>query len=199
MRDTVTGMPSAPPAPWRPRPTARVRSWLGDWVVVALWLAVLTVVGLLVGQRLADAAGPSSPGAVPLLAADLAIMLATVVPYVVYLSVTESSPRRATLGKRWSGLVVADAEGGVARTGQIWLRNVVKALPWQLAHLGVSRAILEVQLPLATTLTVVSLLLAGACMAPALVGGRGLHDRLAGTRVERIPAEPAEPATGADR
>lgn len=195
-------MPSpAAPAAWRPRPTARVRSWLGDWLVVAVWLAVLTVVGLLVGQRFADAAGPALPGVVPLILADLAITLITVVPYVVYLSVTESSPRRATLGKRWSGLVVADVDGGAARAGQVWLRNVVKALPWQLAHLGVSRAILEVQTPLAMTLTVLSLVLAGACMAPALVGGRGLHDRVAGTRVERIgPADRADaPGTGTDR
>lgn len=191
-------MPSpAAPAAWRPRPTARVRSWLGDWLVVAVWLAVLTVLGLLVGQRFGDAVGPALPGVVPLVLADLAITLLTVVPYVVYLSVTESSSRRATLGKRWSGLVVADAQGGPAQTAQVWLRNVVKALPWQLAHLGVSRAILEVQLPLAMTLTVLSLVLAGACMAPALVGGRGLHDRLAGTRVERAPAEDRVPAEGA--
>lgn len=66
---------------------------------------------------------------------------------------------------------------------------------------GVSRAILEVQTPLAMTLTVLSLVLAGACMAPALVGGRGLHDRVAGTRVERVGSEDRAdtPGTGLDR
>lgn len=179
-------MPSASAvSTWRPRPVARVRSWLGDWLVVAGWLGVLGLVGLLVRPLLDGSAAPWSPSQRDLLVADLLITLATVVPYVIYLSVTESSPRRATVGKRWAGLVVADASGGPATAGQVWFRNIVKALPWQLAHLGVSRAIFEVQLPLALTLTVLSLVLAAACMAPALVGGRGVHDRLAGTRVQR--------------
>ncbi|GGK62477.1 RDD family protein [Ornithinimicrobium pekingense] len=179
-------MPSAPAlTTWRPSPAARVRSWLGDWLVVAGWLALLTLLGVLV-RPLLDVPGPAgAPGPRRVLAADLAISLVTVVPYVLYLFVTESSPRSASLGKRWAGLVVAGATGGPARTGQVFARNVVKALPWQVAHLGVSRAVLEVQLPIGMTLVVLSLVLAAACMVPSLVGGRGLHDRVAGTRVQR--------------
>lgn len=177
-------MPSAPATTWRPAPWARVRSWLGDWLVVAVWLGVLTLVGFLVRPLLGSDA-PAAPAARQLLVADLLITLATVVPFVVYLSVTESSRMRATLGKRWAGLVVADVSGERAGAGQVWLRNVVKALPWEVAHLGVSRAIFEVQTATAITLTVLSLVLAALCAAPALTGGRGLHDRMAGTRVER--------------
>ncbi|AXH94893.1 RDD family protein [Ornithinimicrobium avium] len=184
-------MPSAPPVTtWRPAPVARVRSWLGDWFVVAAWLGLLALVGLLTRPLLTGDA-PAAPSGRQLLVADLLITLATVVPFVVYLSVTESSRRRATLGKRWAGLVVVDASGGRAGTGQVWLRNIVKALPWEIAHLGVTRAIFEVQTAAAITLTVLSLVLAAACAAPALIGGRGLHDRMAGTRVERASWSPA--------
>lgn len=179
-------MPPVPPVTnRRPGPAARVRSWLGDWLVVALWLGLLALLGLVVAPLLDAGRASDPPGPRALLLADLAIALVTVVPYVVYLSASESSHRRATVGKRWAGLVVADAAGGVATTGAVWLRNVVKALPWQLAHLGVSRAILEVQLPLALLLNVLALALAAACVVPALVGGRGLHDRVAGTQVQR--------------
>lgn len=187
-------MPSAP-LTWRPAPLARVRSWLGDWLVVAVWLGVLALVGLVV-RPLLGGGSPAAPAARQLLVADVLITLATVVPFVVYLSLTEASRMRATLGKRWAGLVVADESGGPAGTGQVWLRNVVKALPWEVAHLGVSRAIFEVQTVAAVSLTVLSLVLLALCAAPALVGGRGLHDRMAGTRVERASWDGAREAVG---
>lgn len=176
-------MPSAA-APWRPAPAARVRSWLGDWLVVALWLGVLTLVGVLTRPLLGSDA-PPAPVARQLLVADLLITLATVVPFVVYLAACESSRARATLGKRWAGLVVADVSGERAGAGQVWLRNIVKVLPWQVAHLGVSRAVFQVQPTTAVVLLVLSLVLLALCAAPALVAGQGLHDRMAGTRVQR--------------
>jgi uncharacterized RDD family membrane protein YckC len=191
-------MPSTAPATsFRPGPVARVRSWLGDWLVVAAWLALLTLLGVAVrplldlGGLLGSAVPPAPRDVV---VADIVITVLTVLPYIAYLSVSESSPRRATVGKRWAGLVVVGGSGGSAPKGAVWLRNVVKALPWQLAHLGVSRAILDVQLPLAFLLTLLALGLAAACAVPALIGRRGLHDRLAGTRVQ--PGAPTD-AVGA--
>lgn len=182
-------MPSAPAtATWRPAPAARVRSWFGDWLVVGAWLGVLSLVALLLRPLLGDP-DPGPPGLRALLVADGAVALATVVPYVAYLALSESSRHRATVGKRWAGLVVADVTGARPGTSQVWLRNLVKALPWHVAHLGVLRAVLDVQPTLAVTLIGLSLVLAGACAAPALAGGRGLHDRVAGTRVERASPE----------
>ncbi len=189
-------MPSAPPtrapASWRPSPRARVGSWLADWAVVGLWLGVLTIAGLVLRPALGlSATFTVSPGS--LLASDIAITLATVVPYVCYLALTESSSRQATLGKRWAGLVVTALDGGPPSRSAIWLRNVVKALPWQLAHLGAARGILEVQEGWGLALVVLSLALAVLCAAPALAGGRGIHDRAAGTRVARVATAGAAP------
>ena len=197
----IAAASSIVPSAGRPSPVARVRSWLGDWAVVCLWLAVLTLVGLVVRLVIDLAPAPATPSSGDLLRSDLLITVFTVLPYVAYLAVTESSARHATLGKRWAGLVVTDADGGAPSTAAVWWRNVLKALPWQLAHLGVSRAIFEVQTPWAMGLTVGSLLLLAACAVPALLGGRGIHDRLAGTRVQRLNAasDPLTPASDPGR
>ncbi|QFG68959.1 RDD family protein [Ornithinimicrobium pratense] len=181
-------MPSTPdataPPSLRPRPLARVRSWLLDWLVVGAWLGVLAVVGLAARPLLPSGeAGATTLRA--LLTADVLITVATVLPYLLYLVLTESSPRRATLGKRWAGLRVAAADGSSPVTGSVWVRNLIKVLAWQLGHLGFTRGMLETQVGLGIGLAVAGTLLGLACAVPALVGGRGIHDRIAGTRVER--------------
>ncbi|ANS80683.1 hypothetical protein SGUI_3287 [Serinicoccus hydrothermalis] len=175
---------SSPSVAWRPpAPLARVRSWLGDWLVIGAWIGVLSLVGAVVVPRLElPGAGAATPRG--LLVADLVFTVITVLPWWLYLLLTESSGRRATLGKRWAGLVVAGAAGGVASAAAVWGRNLVKVAPWQLAHLGVSRSIYQVQTGWAAVFLGLSLALLAACAAPALAGGRGLHDRVAGTRVE---------------
>lgn len=180
--------PEAPAAggTW-PRPVARVRSWLLDWVVVGVWLGVLALVGLVVRPLLPEGDGGAT-SLRQLLTADLLITLGTVVPYLLYLALTESSSRRATLGKRWAHLRVSAADGSAPGTGAVWVRNIVKALPWQLGHMGFLRGMFEMQAGLGIGLTVLSLLLALACALPALAGGRGIHDRIAGTRVEQSVA-----------
>lgn len=168
----------------RPGPVARVRSWVLDWLVVAAWLGVLAVVGLLLRPLpSADDGGGTTLSA--LLTADVLITVATVLPYLLYLALTEASPRHATLGKRWAGLRVAAADGSAPSVGAVWVRNVAKVLAWQLGHLGFTRAMFEVQVGLGVGLSVAGTLLGLACAVPALAGGRGIHDRIAGTRVER--------------
>ena len=167
----------------RPAPVARVRSWLGDWLVIGVWIGVLTAVGAFLVPRL-DLPGASATSVRGLLVADLIFTLITVLPWWLYLSITEASRRRATLGKRWAGLVVVGPTPGSAGRA-VWGRNLVKASPWQLAHLGVSRMLFELQTGWAVVFLVLSLGLLAACAVPALTGGQGIHDRVAGTRVER--------------
>ncbi|HSP59814.1 MAG TPA: RDD family protein [Ornithinimicrobium sp.] len=182
---------------WHPSPGPRVTSWLVDWAVVGAWLGVLTLVGLLVRGSWSTPQA-SAPTTGTLLLTDLLLTLGTVVPYVLYLALAESSPARATLGKRVGHLVVAGEHGGRAAAGAVWVRNLVKASPWQLAHLGVSRAVLDLQPGAAMVLVLLSLVLVAACAVPSLVGGRGLHDRLAGTRVERATGVPAARSSQAE-
>lgn len=176
----------------RPSPGARLRSWFGDWLVIGAWLLVLTLVAWLAGLWSGGPA-PSRPTAGELLLGDVAVALATVVPFLLYLALSESSPHRATVGKRWAHLVVTGAGGGTASRSAVWTRNLVKVLPWQLAHLAVSRMVLDVQLTAAVVLDVASLVLLALVAVPALTGGQGLHDRVAGTRVS-VRGRTADPA-----
>ena len=67
------------------------------------------------------------------------------------------------------------------------LRNVLKFLPWQLAHLGVRQVVSGVGgragSVAGATLLVAGLTLLTADVVLSLHTGTALHDRLAGTRV----------------
>jgi hypothetical protein len=74
------------------------------------------------------------------------------------------------------------------RLPQIMIRNAVKLLPWQLAHVAVVRIILEVDAPVVIGLTyVLSLAIPVLSMAMAWRDQlhRAMHDRAARTRVIR--------------
>jgi uncharacterized RDD family membrane protein YckC len=176
----------------RPAPGPRLRSWFGDWLVIGAWLLALTLASWL-GRLWSLGPAPSRPTAGELVVGDVAVTLATVVPFLLHLALSESSRHRATLGKRWAQLVVTAADGGPVSTSAVWTRNLVKVLPWQLAYLAVSRVVLDVQLTAAVVLDVAPLVLLALVAVPALTGGQGLHDRVAGTRVT-VGDRAADPA-----
>ena len=116
--------------------------------------------------------------------ADLAVTALTVLPYLVYLVVSEAGPGRATLGKRRGGMVVSGRSGHKPATWRVVVRNLVKVLPWQLGHMGTMRlATVEQVTTSAMVLEVGSLALLAAVVVPILLGRRGVHDLAAGTRV----------------
>ena len=167
----------------------RLLSWWWDYLAILAWLAVTTLV---IG--LASAAGwiDLMPIWSRPIAAELFIPLITVVPYFIYLVVTESGPAHATWGKRRSHLVVGNADGSVARPGRIVVRNLVKVLPWQFGHMAAMRFATGAQIGLAAAFNTMSLILLIAVAGPALAGRRGLHDRIAGTSVQALP-DPTSP------
>lgn len=127
--------------------------------------------------------------------ADVIAFAASVVPVWLYLTTTESRAAGATWGKRWAGLRVVGPFGRRAHPARIAVRNAVKLVPWQLAHLGVV-ALLSSR----DTATLVSPAIAWLPISAtyALVGlsvalmflrddHAALHDLIAGTRV--VPAE----------
>lgn len=117
------------------------------------------------------------------LAADLAVTVLTVVPFLVYLVRTEAGPAHATWGKRRSGLMVEAADGPPPGTARVVLRNVIKVLPWQLGHMAAMRFNSGADISLAVALDVASLTLLALVMGPPLPERRGLHDLIAGTAV----------------
>jgi hypothetical protein len=125
------------------------------------------------------------------LAADVAVTLLTVAPYLAYLTLTEAGPARATWGKQRVGLSIHDPEGTLT-FGQVLVRNTVKVLPWQLGHMSAMRfAVTEEPTGSALLLFGTSMAVLAAVVLPVLLGRTGLHDRVAGTRV--CTATPATP------
>lgn len=168
-----------------------------DYVLILGWLAVLAVVA-----GAARGAGLLTDGAAvpaPVLVTDLLVFSVTVLPVWAYFTLREAGSRHAGPGKLRTGLRVvverrrghdeqqADVEvgPGLARAA---VRNAVKWLPWQLAHVAVARAILgtDGRVVMAVTYGLSLLLpLVSVVMAWRDPWQRALHDRIAGTRVVR--------------
>lgn len=115
---------------------ARWRASLWDYLAILGWIAVLTVLGLVVRAVLPIPAAGSAP---PLVVVDLMAFASTVLPVWAYLTLGEAGRSAATWGKRRAGLRVVgprDERPGLLRVA---VRNAVKLLPWQLAHVAVAR------------------------------------------------------------
>ncbi len=161
---------------------ARWRASLWDYTAIVCWLAVLTVAGLVLRTVLPPA--PSYPPVV----ADVVALLFTVLPVRAFLTAGEAGRHAAGWGKRRAGLRVVAADGGRPGFGRVAVRNAVKLLPWQLAHVAVARAILDPEDvgTMAVAYALSLLIPAGSIlMAWRDPEHRAAHDRLAGTRVVR--------------
>ena len=55
-------------------------------------------------------------------------------PVIGYFTLSEYSRYAGTIGKRTCGLVVVAADASKARLPQLLVRNLIKFLPWELAH-----------------------------------------------------------------
>ena len=162
------------PAPW----PARLIASLIDYLVIVAWLLLLTGLGWVIGPL------PVSNASVHLVLVDVVVFMFTVLPVWLYLTLTEAAAASATIGKRIRQLMV-HSNPSRAHVAAIALRNAVKLLPWQLAHLAVSRFILDEQVGAAVVLDILAIVLVVVTIAMAVVDRRcrALHDRIAGTRV----------------
>jgi|SRR6185437_1739847 len=173
----------------------RLLAALLDYCVVLGWLAILAAI------------------AVPLSLAgltpwdhhqDLIAFLASVLPVWLYLTVTEAGAAGATWGKRRTGLRVVGPRGQRAHPARIAVRNAVKLVPWQLAHLGVAALASKPDsgtlvgpdsawLPISATYTLLGLTLALTFIRS---DHAALHDLIAGTRVHAVETVPNAGGTG---
>ena len=105
---------------------------LVDWFCILAWVAITAAVGV----PLYLSGLTHSVGAV---ASNLVAALMTVVPATVVLTLLESSPREASIGKRTRHLRVVDAVTGSRVSFQrSILRNTLKiGVPWTIGHASV--------------------------------------------------------------
>lgn len=79
-------------------------------------------------------------------------------------------------------------EGGEPGLGQVARRNAVKALPWQMGHMGAVRLAGGEPEALGLLLSLAEMAVFALVAGPPLLGVSGLHDRVVGTAVERSKA-----------
>lgn len=66
---------------------------------------------------------------------EIYVILTISMPAWIYFTLTESSPWKASVGKRLTGLIVTDLEGKRIGFWKALLRTVIKLLPWEAAHM----------------------------------------------------------------
>lgn len=161
--------------PWR-----RIGAYLVDYVVILLWIAALAL--------MADAGwiGLKGSGAMEFWArASLQAQAFGLLtgPVILYFILCERSGWKGTIGKRVTRLQVEPAS-----LPRIILRNLLKFLPWELAHTAIGQGsptpLVTEPNALGWSLICVSLSLCIVYVAGLFIGsGRPLYDRLAGTQV----------------
>lgn len=65
------------------------------------------------------------------------LSLTLIIPVVLYSIIMESSKKHATLGKMKIKLMVASTKSNKVKLWQVVIRNIIKFLPWQLAHMAI--------------------------------------------------------------
>lgn len=166
-------------------PWSRLVATLIDWFCILAWLAITAAVGI--SLYLSGATRPVGE-----LASNLVAALVTVVPATVVLSLLESSPREASIGKRTRHLRVVDAvTGSRVSFRRSILRNTLKiGVPWTIGHAAVFAIVQaggSVPVPVSVwLLTVVAYVLPIMYVASLFVGqGRTPYDLISGTVVIR--------------
>lgn len=121
-------------------------------------------------------------------------------PLVLYFILMERSGRQGTLGKAQMKLHVTDGSGDRASTRSVVIRNLVKFLPWEIAHTHihinpefitagrttVAGWVFGVGLPIAAMVVY-------AAMIATRSDGRSLYELMSGTRTVRVSGEVTPP------
>jgi uncharacterized RDD family membrane protein YckC len=161
-----------------------------DYLVISAYLVVLVALSLLIGVTPAGTrfralfANPNS--------AELTAFALLVVPVLLYFALFESSPARATWGKRVRGLQVVTMAGTTVGLPRAIARNALKLLPWELTHACLWRIpgwpLAAHDPPLWASVGLVLVWVIVVLYAVSLLvsrTGQTLYDRLTGVRVVR--------------
>ena len=118
---------------FRSLPLLRLTAFALDWLVLALWGGI--AFGIVMFSTHGNPPGFSNPWQ-----GQAVSFLVMTLPFTLYFAFLESSPKRATIGKRIIGLEVARPTGEQLSFATSFLRNGIKFVPWELGHLVAHQA-----------------------------------------------------------
>jgi uncharacterized RDD family membrane protein YckC len=108
----------------------RAAAFALDYVIIVIYLALLTLIGLLLNSwfRINQSLFSDRVNA------QLTGFLLVTLPVTLYFAVGESSGRQATWGKAKLGLLVTDDRGERISFWRALARTALKFVPWELSH-----------------------------------------------------------------
>ncbi len=170
-------------SPWR-----RVAAWMLDYLLIGAYLILLSAVSI--WTQASPAASVFSAALTRPIAAELVGFLTLTAPVMLYFALTEASSWQATLGKRALRIVVVGPGGTRLTLRRAIVREVVRFLPWEMAHALIWPLALAPHLePLPVTIGgfAIVYLLVFVYLVSLFVGSqhRTIYDRIASSRVIR--------------
>ncbi|MBC7888310.1 MAG: RDD family protein [Ferruginibacter sp.] len=112
----------------------RVKAFIIDYLIILIYIGLLFGVTLFVFFLLKIKPAHISP-----VTGEMIGFLSLTVPVVLYFSILENGKYLGTIGKRKMGLCVVSNKMSKPGFGQILFRNIIKFLPWELAHFFIYR------------------------------------------------------------
>jgi len=114
----------------------RLKAFLFDYLIIFTYILVLAFVnyGLILSRGVLEDISPffTSPWV-----GDGFAFLTLILPVILYFTFFESSSHQASWGKQRNGLHVINANGEALTRRRAFLRNLLKFLPWQIAHTSI--------------------------------------------------------------
>ncbi len=108
----------------------RLFAFLIDYLLISLYAASLLGLTLLIYKMIGH-----SPTAPDPFVGQLVGFITLTLPVFAYFFITEKGKRKATIGKR--KLKIQVETEAVNPTRNVLVRNILKLLPWEIAHIGV--------------------------------------------------------------
>lgn len=110
----------------------RIAAFGYDYILISAYLIGLAALSTMISSALNPDVWQqvfSNP-----IGADLFAFATTILPVALYFAWTESSSSQASWGKRKRGIRVETSSGQRLSLGRALSRNLLKLLPWQVAH-----------------------------------------------------------------
>ena len=108
---------------------ARIKAFAIDYLIILVYIGLLFVATLFI-SRLSNA----DLDDINTLTAELIGFLTLTLPVIVYFSLTEAGKHAGSIGKRKYNLKVVTDKNDKANISRTLWRNIIKFLPWELAH-----------------------------------------------------------------
>lgn len=110
----------------------RIKASLIDYLVILAWMVTIGLVGFVLARLFGGY--PDFLGTLGPIGTQIVAFFVLTFPVGVYLYKAESGSQHATIGKRKIGLRVSGLDGTAPSRSSIFLRTLVKLLPWEIAH-----------------------------------------------------------------